>query len=52
MSRGGTTFTMRLMNLHPDVAAFGETAYWGRFWSEPDAETGQYNRQQIAKYLE
>jgi hypothetical protein len=51
MSRGGTTFSMRLMNQHPDVAAFGETAFWGRLWDEPDAETGQYDERQIAQLV-
>lgn len=43
MSRAGTTWMAKTLNGHPDVACFGETAFWGRFFVEPD-KTGMYDR--------
>lgn len=36
MSRSGTTWLTRVLNLHPDIVAFGETLYWGRGYLPPE----------------
>lgn len=46
MSRAGTTFVIRLLNQHPDVIAFGETAFWGRRWLAPLNDDGSYSTEQ------
>ena len=43
MSRGGTTWMCRSLNTHSEVAAFGETWFWGRLHVKPDAE-GMYDQ--------
>ena len=43
MSRGGTTWMCRSLNTHAELAAFGETWFWGRRYVEPD-EYGMYDR--------
>lgn len=50
MSRGGTTFMETCMNNHPDVVAFGETAYWGRQYITPEND-GRYTSRQIDQIL-
>jgi hypothetical protein len=50
-SRGGTTFMNKVMNLHPQVTSFGESAFFGRLWREPRAD-GTYTRQQVADCLD
>jgi hypothetical protein len=47
MPRSGTTWLVKTLNLHPDVAAFGETQFWGRTYVAPDSE-GLYGRAQLA----
>lgn len=49
MSRGGTTWMTRLFNEHPDVAAFGETGFWGRLYIKPRVND-RYDSEQI-EYL-
>jgi hypothetical protein len=39
MPRAGTTWLVKTLNLHPDVAAFGETQFWGRTYVEPGPES-------------
>ncbi len=51
-SRGGTTFMNKVLNLHPDVVAFGESAYFGRFWREPDAAGGRYSPELVREIFE
>jgi len=48
MSRGGTTWMKKCLHEHPDVAAFGETIYWGRGYVLPD-EAGLYHEEQLAE---
>ncbi|MFI4859041.1 MAG: sulfotransferase family protein [Phycisphaerales bacterium JB063] len=43
MSRGGTTWMSRVMNMHPDVASFGETLFWGRRY-RPTDDQGDWSR--------
>ncbi|MEP3481529.1 MAG: sulfotransferase [Fuerstiella sp.] len=44
MSRAGTTWMAKTLNSHPDVACFGETAFWGRYFVEPN-KNGTYDRE-------
>lgn len=46
MSRSGTNWLMRVLNSHPQIAAFGESTYWGRDYKEPAAD-GFYEPEQI-----
>lgn len=46
MSRAGTTWLAKVLNNHPDVAAFGETAFWGRKYVEPEQD-GRYSTEQM-----
>lgn len=48
MSRSGTSWLVTLLNDHPDVVAFGETAYWGRKYLLPQKE-GLYFSQELEK---
>lgn len=50
MPRSGTTWLATALNNHPDAAAFGEMAYWGRLWVQP-AEDGLYHREQLDEVL-
>lgn len=38
MSRSGTTWLGCCLNMHPEVAVFGETLYWGRCYIEPNSD--------------
>ena len=51
MSRAGTTWLAKTLNAHADVAAFGETAFWGRQYLAPAAD-GRYNPAQLQELLE
>ncbi len=42
MPRSGTTWLLRSLNTHHQIAAFGETAYWGRNYIHPNAD-GKYD---------
>jgi hypothetical protein len=44
--RAGTTAMIRALSQDPQVAAFGETLFWGRFWVEPDSQ-GRLDRSSI-----
>lgn len=46
MSRAGTKAVMRSLNLMDDVAAYGESCFWGSFWVQPNAD-GWYHRAQL-----
>lgn len=46
MSRAATTWITKCLNEHPDVAAYGETLYWGRHYVPP-REDGRYDREQV-----
>lgn len=46
MSRTGITPLTRCLNLHPDVAAFGQSRFWGRYWIEPEGPDGGYSSAQ------
>lgn len=48
MSRGGTTALTVALNEDPRVAAFGETAFWGRLWVPPEAD-GLYGLDQLRR---
>ncbi len=40
MARCGITPLSRCLNLHPDVAVFGESRFFGRCWVEPETASG------------
>jgi len=46
MSRAGTQWMCKCLNEHPDVAAFGESKFFGRHYVEP-AEDGLYHEAQL-----
>jgi len=46
MSRSGTSWLMRVMNMHPHVASFGESMFWSREYIEPESD-GHYGYDQI-----
>ncbi|MEP3266520.1 MAG: sulfotransferase [Hyphomicrobiales bacterium] len=48
MSRGGTTSMMRALNLRGDVAAYGETGFWGIKHSKSDAKIERLEINKIA----
>jgi len=48
MSRAGTTWLCKALNEHPQVAAFGESMFFGRNWVEPTGE-GRYGPEEIAR---
>jgi len=50
MPRSGTEGLTRRLNTRPDVAAFGETLYWGRHWVEPDAD-GRYGPGELERVI-
>jgi hypothetical protein len=50
-SRGGTTFMNKVLNLHPRVVGFGESAFFGRVWTEPDPATGLLSRADVEEHL-
>lgn len=50
MSRGGTTALMVALNADHRVAAFGETAFWGRLWVEPGSD-GRYDADRIGQIV-
>ncbi len=39
MSRSGTTWLCNILNAHPSVAVFGETAFWGKNYVVPKGRT-------------
>ncbi len=51
-SRGGTTFMNKVLNLHPEVASFGESSFFGRAWLEPAGTDGQYTLEQSAEQID
>jgi len=51
MSRAGTTWMGKCLNSRPDVAVFGETSFWGR-WYVPPRDDGTYDQAQIDGILE
>jgi Sulfotransferase family len=50
MSRSGTTWLSKCLNLHEDVSSFGETLFWGRGYIEPSAQ-GKYTPQQLQQVI-
>ena len=46
MSRAGTTWMSRVLNEHSRIAAFGESLFWGRGYTEPGAD-GAYSVEQM-----
>lgn len=48
MARAGTTWMMNSLNMHPEIVAFGETAYFGANWHEPDLN-GEYGTEHLRK---
>ncbi|MGH8626360.1 MAG: sulfotransferase family protein [Gammaproteobacteria bacterium] len=50
MSRSGTTWLSKCLNLHEDIASFGETLFWGRGYIHPSAQ-GKYTPQQLEKVI-
>lgn len=51
MPRSGTTWLCRSLNQHPDVAAFGETMFWGKAYIQPDHE-GRYDARALQRARE
>lgn len=49
MSRSGTTWLTRVLNMHSQVAAFGESLFWGRGYQPPQAN-GYYTHDQILQF--
>jgi UDP-GlcNAc:undecaprenyl-phosphate GlcNAc-1-phosphate transferase len=50
MSRCGITPLSRCLNMHPDVAVFGESRFFGRYYVEPQTADG-YSREQLDRIL-
>jgi hypothetical protein len=50
VSRCGITPLSRCLNLHPDVAVYGQSRFFGRCWVEPECEEG-YTRAQLDEIL-
>jgi hypothetical protein len=50
MSRSGTTWLGKCLNMHPDAATIGETLYWGRSYVEADSD-GYYGQKQIREVV-
>lgn len=50
MSRSGTTWLSKCLNLHEEIASFGETLFWGRGYIHPSAQ-GKYTPQQLEKVI-
>jgi len=50
MSRSGTTWLSKCLNLHQDLASFGETLFWGRGYIHPSVK-GKYTPQQLEKVI-
>ncbi len=48
MPRSGTTWLIKMLNAHPDAAAFGETQFWGRTYTAPDPK-GLYGPGQLKR---
>lgn len=48
--RSGTTYLTRALNIHPNVAAFGETSFWGRGYHQP-GPNGTYTPHSLRKVL-
>jgi len=46
MARSGTSYLGRCLGEHPEIAAFGETAFWGRGYVPP-APDGLYHPEQM-----
>ena len=51
MSRAGTTWLGKCLNEHPEVAVFGETSFWGRWYLAPDKD-GMYDRAQTVTIIQ
>ncbi len=51
MPRAGTTAIIRALSLDPEVAAFGETLFFGRNWIEPD-QNGHLDQSAIERHAE
>lgn len=52
MSRSGTTWASAELSRHPDVMCYGEVAYWGRIYLEPDGEDGRYTLERTRERFE
>ncbi len=51
MSRAGTTWCTKTLDRNPQIAAFGESCYWGRKFKTPD-EDGRYGAGDARAMLE
>jgi antitoxin (DNA-binding transcriptional repressor) of toxin-antitoxin stability system len=49
MPRAGTTWMSRCLSQHPEIAVFGETAYWGRNYVMPEGD--KYNKKEYNKII-
>lgn len=49
--RSATTFLSRALNVHPNVASFGETSFWGRSYHPPGPD-GTYTPNGLKKLLD
>ncbi|WP_269527015.1 sulfotransferase family protein [Coraliomargarita parva] len=50
MSRGGTTWLGYCLNEHPDIAVFGESLFWGRYYVNPSSG-GRYSTDDIERII-
>ncbi len=48
--RSATTFLARAMNVHPEIASFGETSFWGREYHQPGPD-GAYTTYELKKVV-
>jgi hypothetical protein len=51
MPRAATTWLCKCLNEHPEVAAWGESLYWGRNFVEPRGDRGRYTPLQVDEIL-
>ena len=51
MARGGTTWLGRVLAMHPELAVFGETSFWGNLYVPPRPD-GLYGGAELRQVLE
>ena len=51
MARGGTTWLGRVISMHPELAVFGETSFWGNLYVRPRADR-LYGGDELLQVLE
>lgn len=51
MARSGTTWLSKCLHQHPEIAVFGETAFWGRNYLVPE-NGSRYSKRETARVVE